>query len=55
MKVTDPVCNMSIEKDEARGKSEYKGDIYYFCSQICKEKFDKNPESYAGKKDEKRI
>lgn len=52
MKVTDPVCGMSVEKDEAAAKSEYQGNTYYFCSKICKEKFDKDPEAYTGKKEE---
>lgn len=27
-------------------KSDYKGQTYYFCSDLCKRKFDKNPEQY---------
>jgi len=50
MKVTDPVCNMTIEDANAAGVSEYKGKKYYFCAKHCKEKFEKNPEAYIGKK-----
>ena len=50
MKVTDPVCNMTIEDARAAGVSEYKGKKYYFCAKHCKEKFDKDPESFLGKK-----
>ena len=48
----DPVCGMDIEPETAAGKSEYKGQIYYFCSLGCKKSFDKEPEKYLGKADE---
>jgi Cu+-exporting ATPase len=44
----DLVCGMEIKKEEAAGISNYKGEVYYFCSKICKEKFDKNPEKYIN-------
>jgi YHS domain-containing protein len=47
--VTDPVCKMNIDEKEAAGKSEYKGQTYYFCALNCKQKFDKEPEKYIGK------
>ena len=37
----DPVCLMRLKKDEAHGTSQYKGDTYYFCSLLCKGRFDK--------------
>ncbi len=46
MKVTDPVCGMTIEDSGAVAKSTYKNSTYYFCSKSCKEDFDRNPESY---------
>ncbi len=46
MKVTDPVCKMAIEDKDSAGTSTYKGTTYYFCSEMCKQDFDKNPESY---------
>ncbi|MCX8031293.1 MAG: heavy metal translocating P-type ATPase, partial [Thermodesulfovibrionales bacterium] len=49
MTVTDPVCGMNIEKDEAVATTQYKGQTYYFCAEICKEEFDKDPESYLTK------
>lgn len=45
----DAVCGMDVEEAKAAGKSEYKGDTYYFCSNGCKTSFDKEPEKYAGK------
>jgi Cu+-exporting ATPase len=48
MKITDPVCKMTIEDKDAVATSTYKGITYYFCSKACKEDFDKNPESFVG-------
>lgn len=48
-KVIDPVCGMQIEPAKAAGKSEYKGQTFYFCSDHCKRKFDAAPESYLNK------
>lgn len=50
MKVTDPVCKMTIEDKDAVATSSYNGITYYFCSKPCKKDFDKNPEAYTGKK-----
>ena len=47
--VTDPVCKMKIDEDKAVGKSEYKGQTYYFCGDACKKSFDKDPEKYLKK------
>jgi len=47
--VQDPVCKMIIEKEKAVVSVEYKGEIYYFCSEECKEAFLKNPEKYTVK------
>ena len=45
---TDPVCGMQVEEQHAAGQSEHGGKTYYFCSQGCKNKFDEDPERYAG-------
>lgn len=46
MKVTDPVCKMSIEDSEAVATSTYMGITYYFCSKNCKDKFESNPDAF---------
>jgi YHS domain-containing protein len=46
--VKDPVCGMEIDPKNAAGKTEYKGQTYYFCSAGCKKAFDKEPEKYVG-------
>jgi len=47
--VKDPVCGMDIEAATAAGRTEHKGQTYYFCGSSCKEKFDRNPEQYLSK------
>lgn len=44
----DPVCGMQVDEQKAAGQSQYQGQTYYFCSQGCKQKFDQNPQQYAG-------
>ncbi len=46
--VKDPVCGMEIDPAKAAGKSEYKGQTYYFCSPGCKKSFDKDTEKYVA-------
>jgi len=41
----DPVCGMTVE--EERGlRSHHDGQIYYFCSDFCKNLFDRDPEKH---------
>jgi YHS domain-containing protein len=44
--IIDPVCEMKISENSAVATSMYKGKIYYFCSILCKQLFDRNPEIY---------
>lgn len=46
--VTDVVCGMQIDPDQAAGTSEYQGQTYYFCGMGCKRQFDKDPERFVG-------
>ncbi len=48
----DPVCGMKLGPQAVKDlayKTPYKGKIYYFCSDQCKEAFDRNPENYVRK------
>lgn len=45
--VTDPVCGMQIEPDDAAGTAEYRGMTYYFCSQACLDAFEADPSAYV--------
>ena len=49
--VTDPVCNMSIEPNQAAAKIEYQGNTYYFCSHGCHKAFTAAPENYVAKRE----
>ena len=42
----DPICGMEVGENP-RLKSSYKGREYGFCSQPCKQSFDKKPDKYA--------
>ena len=45
----DPVCGMDLKAagpHAAFPKSTYKGTIYYFCSEGCKQEFGKKPDYY---------
>ncbi len=50
MNVIDPICKMNIEDKDAIDTSTHGGTTYYFCSKSCKEKFDKDPESFISVK-----
>jgi len=45
--VRDPVCGMEVYEKTAKHKTGYKNETYYFCSNICKMEFDKNPRKYV--------
>jgi YHS domain-containing protein len=47
MKVTDPVCGMLIEAEQAFSKTAYGHKTYYFCSEACRKRFDAAPGKYA--------
>jgi YHS domain-containing protein len=48
----DPVCGMQVDEENAAAGVEYEGDVYYFCSRACLEKFEDNPNSYVKKAEE---
>jgi YHS domain-containing protein len=41
----DLVCGMNVNEKEAAGTAVYK--TYYFCSNSCKVRFEKEPENYV--------
>ena len=45
--VLDVVCKMQVNEKTARWKSEHKGKTYYFCAEVCKQKFDKSPDRFV--------
>lgn len=49
MKVTDPVCGMTIDADQAVAKVEHGGKTYHFCSEACHKRFVAEPAKYASR------
>ena len=46
--VQDPVCAMSVDPATATVKLEHAGGTYYFCSDGCRSKFEKDPARYTA-------
>ena len=46
--VTDPVCGMRIDPDDAAATAKYDDRTYYFCSQACHDAFVADPASFAS-------
>ena len=42
----DPVCGMTLEPLQARGKAQFRGETYFFCSPGCMHKFTASPSKY---------
>jgi len=47
----DPVCKMEVNPESAEAQTEYGGQTFYFCSQQCKEAFDRDPARYLDDTD----
>jgi Cu+-exporting ATPase len=47
----DPACRMEVNPASAEAQSDYEGVTFYFCSQACKEKFDREPLRYVDETD----
>jgi uncharacterized membrane protein YraQ (UPF0718 family)/YHS domain-containing protein len=43
----DPVCGMQVERSNPGATAQREGQAVYFCSDRCREKFDKDPRRYA--------
>ena len=44
----DPVCGMTVQTAGAKS-AVHDGQVYYFCSQDCRQKFEAAPASYVKK------
>ena len=48
----DPVCGLNVDESKAKAagfQASIKDQTYYFCSEGCRQQFEKNPERYAVK------
>jgi membrane fusion protein, copper/silver efflux system len=53
-RVKDLVCGMNVDPQSPHTlKTQYKGETYYFCSEVCKKRFEANPDKYVPKRSTK--
>ena len=45
----DPVCGMAVESKNAAATARYQGNVYYFCSEHCRDAFSKDPQKFVEK------
>jgi Cu+-exporting ATPase len=45
--VTDPVCGMRIDPEDAVATVEHGDETYYFCSEACRDAFEADPDAYV--------
>ena len=43
----DPVCGMQVERSSAPARATYLGVTHLFCSDGCREKFERSPERFV--------
>ena len=44
--ITDPVCGMVVGTNTEEISAEIEGKTYYFCAEICRNSFVKNPKKF---------
>ena len=44
----DPVCGMTVDPAQARGRAQHNGESYFFCSPGCMHKFVSDPGKYLS-------
>jgi YHS domain-containing protein len=53
----DLVCHIQVDSYQAASEglvSDCQGQLYYFCSRVCKERFDQNPQAYLARQPTRR-
>jgi Cu+-exporting ATPase len=45
----DPVCGIDLTEEHGKFAYDFEDETYYFCSELCKEKFAAQPEKYVKK------
>ncbi len=46
-KTVDPVCGMTIDRNQTYAALNHEGHIYHFCSACCERRFQEEPGKYA--------
>jgi len=44
----DPVCKMEVDPKNPPFKTVYQGKTYYFCAEVCKHLFEREPSKYIA-------
>jgi putative ABC transport system ATP-binding protein len=42
----DPVCGMSVDRDNVSAWAEYDGQVLYFCAKGCRDEFLESPDRF---------
>ncbi|HMD06239.1 MAG TPA: heavy metal translocating P-type ATPase [Candidatus Acidoferrum sp.] len=50
-RVKDPVCGMMVDPQKSAAKAAHGDQTYYFCSQRCAERFEKEPDGFLATPD----
>ena len=45
----DPVCMMDLKVIPGRYTYDFEEEVYYFCSELCRDKFVAEPQKYLKK------
>jgi Cu+-exporting ATPase len=45
--VKDVVCKMMVDTETVEHRLEYEGQVFYFCSAMCKRVFEQSPAAFA--------
>src|SRR5512132_2026053 len=48
VRMTDPVCGMTVDPHETPHRTEHGGHTYYFCSSGCRQRFEADPSRYLA-------
>jgi Cu+-exporting ATPase len=46
--MTDPVCGMKVDPETAAAAWEHDGNVYYFCSVGCLDRFRQDPDHFLS-------
>ncbi len=43
----DPVCMMDLKEIQGKYSYDFEDEVYYFCSELCRDKFAAEPQKYV--------
>jgi YHS domain-containing protein len=45
----DPVCKIDLKEMHGKFMYDFEDEVYHFCSELCKDKFEAEPRKYVKK------